>query len=141
MVRSNPASRRRGSALVESALVSIAFLAVLIGIFDLAQFLIVRHSFVERVRAAARYGAVKPNDQTGIRNIVLYGRTTTPDGASSGIFGLSPAMVVVDRTGVGTTGEQISVSVVNYPYRLYSPWLGGVLAAAPVTASLPIEAP
>jgi len=141
MRRSGPTCRRRGSALVESALVSIAFLAVLIGIFDLAQFLIVRHTFVERVRAAARYGAVTPADQTGIRNIVLYGQTTAPDGASSGVFGLSPAMVVVERSGVGTTGERITVSIVNYPYRLYSPWIGGVLAASPVTASLPVEAP
>jgi Flp pilus assembly protein TadG len=126
---------------VESALVTVAFLAVLMGIFDLAQILIVRHTFVERVRAAARYGAVRPADQTGIRNIVLYGRTAAPGGSPAGIFGLTPAMVAVNRSNVGTTEEQITVSIVNYPYRLYSPWIGGVLAAAPVTATIPVEAP
>ncbi len=134
-------SRRRGSSLVESALVTVAFLAVLMGIFDLAQILIVRHTFVERVRAAARYGAVRPNDTTGIRNIVLYGQSTAPGGSSSGIFGLTSAMVTVNRSNGGTTVEQITVSIVNYPYRLYSPWIGGVLAAAPVTATIPVEAP
>lgn len=141
MVRTSPVSRRRGSGLVESALVTVAFLAVLFGIFDVAQILIVRHSFVERVRAAARYGAVQPDDQAGIRNIVLYNRATAPGGSPPGIFGLSPAMVTVARTGVGTPEERITVSIVSYPYRLYSPWIGGVLAAAPVTATLPVEAP
>jgi Flp pilus assembly protein TadG len=141
MARAARTSRRRGSGLVESALVTVAFLAVLMGIFDLAQILIVRHTFVERVRAAARYGAVRPNDTAGIRNIVLYGQTTAPGGSSYGIFGLNSAMVTVNRSNVGTTEEQITVSIVNYPYRLYSPWIGGVLTAAPVTATIPVEAP
>lgn len=139
-----PAARtsgRRGSGLVESALVTVAFLAVLMGIFDLAQILIVRHTFVERVRAAARYGAVRPDDQTGIQNIVLYGQTAAPSGSTPGAFGLTPAMVTVIRSNAGTTEDQITVSIVNYPYRLYSPWIGGVLAAAPVTATIPVEAP
>lgn len=127
--------------MVEGALVALAFLAVLIGIFDMAQILLVRQTFVSRVRSAVRYGAVNPDDQTGIRNIVLYGQTTAPPGSPPGTLGLTPAMVVVSRSDPGTNEDRIMVSIVNYPYRLFSPWISGPLAAAPVTSTHPVEAP
>ncbi|HXG33232.1 MAG TPA: TadE/TadG family type IV pilus assembly protein [Bryobacteraceae bacterium] len=141
MLRSYMGNRRRGSAMLEGALVALAFLAVLIGIFDVGQILLVRQTFVARVRSAVRYGAVHPDDIPGIRNIVLYGQTTTPAGSPPGILGLTPSMVMVSRNDAGTNEDRIVVSIVNYPYRLFSPWIAGPLAAAPVTATHPVEAP
>ncbi|MCS6952616.1 MAG: pilus assembly protein [Bryobacterales bacterium] len=127
--------------MVEGALVALAFLAVLIAIFDMAQILLIRQTFVARVRSAVRYGAVYPDDQTGIRNIVLYGQTTAPPGSPPGTLGLTPDMVLVSRSNPGTSADRITVSIANYPYRLFSPWIAGPLAAAPVTGTHPVEAP
>src|SRR5438132_12598398 len=50
--------RRRGQALVESALVLISFVAMLIGALDFSQILFFHQSLGERVRSGVRWGAV-----------------------------------------------------------------------------------
>jgi Flp pilus assembly protein TadG len=94
---------RRGQTAVESALVFLVLLITVIGIFDLGQILFIHQTFMERVRGAARYAAVNTFDATAFTNMVLYNQTTVPPGQSSGIFGLTSAMVSVTQSGAGTS--------------------------------------
>ncbi len=52
---------RRGSNLVESALVFGAFIFMVIGAFDFGQAVFMHQGMVERVRAAARYASMTPS--------------------------------------------------------------------------------
>ena len=132
---------RKGQTIVEAALVTLVFLATLIGIFDLAQVLFIHQTFVARARSAARYGVLNPDNTDGIQNMVLYGQTTVPSGQTSGIFGLTSAMVTASRIDTGTNEERIVVTIANYPYRLFSPWIGQVFTGRPVVASFSVETP
>jgi len=131
--------REKGQAALEGALVTLVFLVTLIGIVDLGQVLFVRQTFTARVRSAARYAVVNPNDTEAIRNMVLYGQTSA--GSGSGVFGLAAGMVQVTQADTGTSAARIIVTISGYQYRIFSPWIGQAFTGRPVTASFPIEAP
>lgn len=135
------AKRRRGQSTVEGALVILVFLATLIGIFDLGQVLFIHQTFVARVRSAARYAVLNPSETDAIKNMALYGQTTVPAGATSGVFGLDASMITVTRSDSGTNEDRVVVSIVNYPYRLFSPWIGQVFTGRPIVASFSVETP
>jgi Flp pilus assembly protein TadG len=124
--------------MIEGALVALILVAVLIGIFDLGLVLFIHQTFANRVRSAVRYGVVNTYDPTVIKNMVLYGQ---PTAGAAGSFGLTAAMVSVTRTGVGTNDQRIVVSISGYPYRFFSPWIGGPFNGRAIMASLPLETP
>jgi Flp pilus assembly protein TadG len=132
---------RRGQGTIEAALVMLVFLATLIGIFDFSQILFVHQTFVARVRSASRYGALYPDNVDGIKNMVLYGQDTVPAGRTSGLLGLTSSMVTVARIDTSTKDDRIVVSIVNYPYRLFSPWIGGIFTGRSIVVSIPVETP
>jgi Flp pilus assembly protein TadG len=144
MRRSRPLSvsgARRGAALVEAALVVLVFLVTLIGVFDLGQIFFIHQTFVERVRNAARYAVVNTYDETAFKNMVLHNQPTAPEGRTSGIFGLTPAMVSVSQFDSGTSEHRVVVAINNYPYRFFSPLIAGVFTGRSITLSLPSEQP
>lgn len=99
-------SRRRrtskGSVLVETALIFIAFFVMLIGAFDFGQFLFVHQALVERARYAARWGAINdPTDSTSITNMVLYNQGATPPLGTVSYFNLTAANVTVTNPDSG----------------------------------------
>jgi Flp pilus assembly protein TadG len=119
--------RERGQALVEGALIIIVFLASLIGAMDFGQLLFTHNLMVERVRAGVRWGVANSWDGTGdrIANVVRYNNSTVGDGATP-FLGLTRDNVSVVRT-LGTTANPndqiITVSIVGYDYKLFSPWI------------------
>ena len=131
-------ARRRGQAMIEGALVALILVAVLIAIFDLGLVLFIHQTFATRVRSAVRYGVVNTYDPTVITNMVLYGQ---PTAGANGVFGLTAGMVSVARTDVGTGDQRIVVTISGYPYRFFSPWIGGAFNGRSITASLPLETP
>jgi hypothetical protein len=147
-MRSNPSGlqvdrrrSRRGSTVVEGVFVLLTFLVLVVGIFDIGQALFLHETLVERARNACRYGAVNWDNTDAIRNIVLYGRPTAPDGGGSGIFGLTSSMVTVARANLDSTEERIVVTISRYPFNLVSPWLAGRYQGRTIVASLPTEVP
>jgi Flp pilus assembly protein TadG len=132
---------RRGQGALEPALVLLVFLATLIGIFDMAQILFVHQTFVARLRGAARYGALNPDNVAGIKNMVLFGQATAPGGLTTGTLGLTSAMVTVARTDTGTNEDRVVVSITNYPYRMFSPWIGRTFTGRTLSASNTVETP
>ena len=134
-------NKRRGQALVESALIMLVFLATLIGIFDLGQLLFIHQSLVERVRWASRWGVVQqPFDSDSVKNMVVYAQPTVPTGATSGFLGLTPAKVEVIVTDAGTEFGRINVSIINYDYFFFNPMIHRSFQnTKAVSESLPFE--
>ena len=125
--RSEENMRKRkqgGQALVESALILLIFVPVLFGILDFGQFLYLHQSLSERVRAAARYGAVHTyTDGSDIVNVAIYNDST---GSTNGATPILPNMqsssssgngyVTATLSGAGTDDALITVTITNYPY-------------------------
>ena len=70
----------RGQSLIEGTLVLLVFFALLFGVVDCGQVLVAHQALVERVRAAVRWGVVRPWDGTGeqIANLILYDQPEEP---------------------------------------------------------------
>jgi len=135
------ANREKGQALVESALVLLVFLTVLIGIFDLVQVLFMHQTLTERARNAVRYGAVRAYDETAVQNMVLFNHPEAPQDATIGVFGLTRAMVQVTRRSPGTPADRLSVTISDYPYRLFNPVIAGLVRGKDIVATIPYEVP
>lgn len=123
-------ARRSGQAIVESALILLVFLATLIGAMDFGQLLLTHQALVNRTREAIRWAVVNQWDGTGdkIANRIRYNSTTVPEGSPSPYFGITRENVQVTYTA-GTVAnpndEIITVAIVNYQYKLFSPWIAG----------------
>jgi hypothetical protein len=132
---------QRGQAMVESALVLIVTLGILIGTCDFGQFLYLHQSLTERVRAAARYGAVRAYTWPGTDtiNVAVYNDPNAPNGSTSIIPGLTTDMVTVEIIGEGTDAARIRVSISNFPFNFFSPWIAQHATARTIIASVPYE--
>lgn len=137
------ASRRRrtskGSVFVESALIFIAFFSMLIGAFDCGQFLFIHQALVERVRYAARWGAINdPTDSASITNMVLYNQAATPPLGTASYFNLIGANVTVTNPGSGTDDYRLNLQISGYSYSVFSPYIAGRYPGPQITVSVPL---
>ncbi len=130
---------RQGSTLVESSIILTMFMVVLIGIFDMGQVFFYHNFLNDRARAGARYAVVHSYDAAAIKNVVAYNAPVPPAGASSGLFGLSPTMVAVNRYDPGTGDDRVEISVSGYRLRFLSPWLARQFTPGPFRAVMPLE--
>jgi hypothetical protein len=129
---------RRGSTLVEGAIVLLVFVVVFVGILDMGQVLFFHQFLNDRVRAGARYAVVHSYNTTAIQNVVSYNSPNVPNGGSP-LFGLSPSMVQVNHYDIGTPTERVKVSISTYTMHFLSPWLMASFTPGPFTAVMPIE--
>ena len=139
------AARSRGQSLVEAAVVMLVFFALLLGVFDFGQVVLSQQALTERVRGVVRWGAVHPwNGPDPIVNLVLYDQVTEPGDTSSAYLGLKPANVVVTHraaTPEHPDDEIVSVAIVNFESRFFSPWIARTLVSPrPVLVSAPMAA-
>jgi len=125
--------------MVETAIIFVAFVFMLVGIFDFGQFLFVHQALVERARYAARWGAVNdPTDSTSITNMVLYNQSTTPQTGTPTYFNLSSSNVSVTNPGSGTNDYRLTIQISGYSYLVLSPYIAGTYTGIPVTVSVPL---
>jgi hypothetical protein len=136
--------KRRGQAVVEAALSLTVFLGLLISAFDLGQMLFFHQALVERVREAVRWASLNPYDGTGdqIANIILYRSVAHPGAGTPAFLNLARDNVRVEYqapTVADPNEERIRVTIVNYSYEFFSPWIAGVFVHAhPVSAAAPV---
>jgi Flp pilus assembly protein TadG len=144
--------RQSGQALVESSLILLIFLVVLLGILDFGQFLYFHQSLTERVRAAARYGAVHAyTDGTDSVNVAIY---NDPTGTVNGATALLPclastctandgsqvkATVTATLSGALTDNARITVTITDYPYNFLSPYMAKATQLKTIRATQPYE--
>ena len=122
--------QRRGQSLVEGTLVMLVFFALLLGIVDLSQIVFAHQALVERVREAARWGAIHP--EAGVEPI------------RSRIIadGLKPENIVIDfhkSDGI----QVIHIEVINFQVPLFAPWWPGLahrlMNVRPVAITVPVS--
>ncbi len=130
-------TRRRGSTLVESALVLMLFLVLLLGVMDFAQILFFHQALTDRVRSGARYAVVHPWDTAAVQRYVAA--NSADPGVASFLFGITPDMVQVLHYDAGTASDRIEVRISAYRMRFLSPWLSGAFTPGPFRAVMPVE--
>ena len=134
---------RRGQSLVESTIVLLVFVALLLGVMDVAQVVFAHQSLVERVNSAVRFGTVHAwQGPDPVVNLVLYHQLEEPRPAPASFLGLKRENVVVSYRPPSTErpdDEALTVSIVNFETHLYSPWIAGALVSQrPVLVSSPM---
>lgn len=134
-----PLNSKRGSALVEMALIGVAFFVILLGILDFSQFLFLQQALVERARFAARWGALSdPTNSTAIRNMVLYLSSTVPTDGTTPSFGLTAGMIDVATPDAKTDNYRLVVKISGHSFALLSPYLPSSVAGAPISVTVPL---
>lgn len=120
----------------------VVFIALLLSALDLGQMLFFHQALVERVRDAVRWQSVHPYNADQVVNMVLYRSTTDPGGGASGFLGMTRANVevlYVAGTTLNPNDERIKVTIRNYRYSFFSPWVAGSFVDAnPITESAPM---
>lgn len=115
---------QRGQAAVESALTMLIFLPMLIGILDFGQFLYFHQSLSERARAAARYGAIHPNNAnlaSDVANVAVY---NDPAGTANGATAILPSLTtdMVSATLLNTGTEDARIVAMSSLFRHLRLW-------------------
>ena len=131
---------QRGAALVETALVFTAALAMIVIIVDMGRILLTQQYVSQRAQAAARSAVVNNWDQAAVQNYLVYGSTAAPDGGGAGLMGLTTSQVAfntVADTGIGDGRYQVVVSGV--PMFTWIPYMAGKYYAPTVTATAPVQ--
>jgi len=136
-------SRRRrvsgGNVILESAIVFLGLSVLLLGAFDMGQYLFVHQALVERARYAARWGAVNnPADSTSITNMVLYYQATTPSAGTPSLFNLTSDKVQVSTPDAGTDNYRLVVQISGYSWTVLSPYIAGNYTGPAITVSVPL---
>jgi flagellin-like protein len=137
---------RRGQSAVESGLVLVMFIFVLTGIADFGHFLYLHQTLTERVRVAARYGAVTSHIGGGnidkIKNVAVFNTPSPAEGAKPLLPGLTTSMVNASLDGTfGQDDARIIVTIANYPFGFISPYMSTSTWYKTITASAPYEIP
>jgi hypothetical protein len=116
----NRARKQAGQSLVESALILTAFMGLLLAMAGVGQLLFVRQTLADRVRVAARWGALNSYDPAAIRRVVLFG-TATPAPGQASFFDLTPAAVEVSNLGCPGPECRVSVAIPEHGIRGVEP--------------------
>ena len=132
--------------MLETALVMTLLLGTLMGVCDFGQALFLHQGLVNQARYGVRYAAVNYTNLDVVKNRVVYNSNEAPPvpyggPVPPGYLGLLPSMVTVTRVGENTNDDRITITISNYPYNFYSPWLANAFRMAPITLVAPVEVP
>jgi len=127
--------RRKGQAIVESALTIMVFLTMLLGVLDFGQYLFFQQTLTERARAAV----LDPTQVTAIKNIAL---SNSPTSATPALLpSLTASMIAVTTADLGPPEGRVTVRISDFPISFITPSLAGSVKAPSVTVTYPSEAP
>jgi hypothetical protein len=137
---------QRGSAMVESALVLLPFMAMTMGIVNLGLNFFLIDALQDRAALGARYASLNPTDTVGATNMLLYGSPTgAKDGDSivppPGYMGMDAANVSMVRLDPGLPTERVQVGIYGYKLPMFIPGVSPDWIGKPITATVPVETP
>jgi hypothetical protein len=138
-VAERPRDRRRGSAVVETALVLPLFLAFWFGIIDWGITFFVHETVVHRANVAARWAAVHTYDADKIKNVLLHDNPTSTLGDSAWFSLQAPTIDVQLRGSETFSSRRIRISISNYQWLHFTPFFSGRFLGRPVVVTIPVE--
>ncbi len=131
---------RKGSAILEGALVMSTAMFMIIFVMEMGRFLMIQQWTSERARTVARMAAVNNWDQTAVGNVVCYNSTTAPQGGGPGYMGLVPSEVTYARLGsAGAADDRVQVKIQNVPVLTWLPLISGTYKLPPVVVTVPTQ--
>ena len=96
-------TRRRGSTIVESALVLSVFLMLLFGVFEYCRFLLILHVTNNAARDGARFASVNvncpPDEVAGKKDDIITATNLAMGGTQKNIIGFQVAVYPCDQSG------------------------------------------
>jgi hypothetical protein len=124
--------------MLEGVLVLIVFLMAFLEVLDIGQLMFFEAMLGDRARAGARYAVVNTYDPVAIANVIAYNSPTAP-GTTTGLFGLQPSMVTVNRYNAGLAGDRIEVIISNFPLAFVGPFLSASFTSRQFRVVLPAQ--
>lgn len=140
MRKRNFDNREKGQAIVEGALTLLVFITFSVAVLDIGQILYFSQSLTERARAAARYGAIYPTQTASIKNVALYGKAIAPTVPKPMLPSMTADMVQVSTQDLDKISGTVTVKIVGYPMRFFTPGVAKLFQARTVSVSLSSEA-
>jgi hypothetical protein len=141
--------RRRGAALVETALVLTTLLGMIVFIMDMGRILLIQQFIGDRARTGVRGAVVNNWTASQVANYVVYGSpgSAQNDGgnnnsssAQPGFLGLLPSQVTFTSfadSGIGDARYQVTVQGV--PLFTWIPFIAGQYTSPTVIATMPVQ--
>lgn len=131
--------RRRGSEIVEVALILSVAIITFIGILDVGSVVFLIQGLTERARAGARYGIVNtPFSAGNIQNVVVYGNS---GGTGNPLLNLKTSVVTVTNPSFGDNVSAVQVVISGYQYHFFTPLISGDKTLPNIEVSLTQEGP
>ena len=95
------------------------------------------NALVEATRRGARYAVLNPTGSTtAVENVVVYGTDTPAQGATSLIYNLTPANVIVTYSGLNVAAGTVTVTISGYSYPFVAPTLTTSITMPPYRTTL-----
>lgn len=115
-------SNERGGSLIEFTVVAAVFFMMLVGIVAAGNLYYTHNALVEATRRGARYAVLHPTGSTtAVRNVVMYGTDSPPNGATPLVYNLQPGNVIVTYTGLNVAQGTVTVTIESYTFPFVLP--------------------
>ena len=131
----------RGATFPEFALGGLVFLTAIFGIIEFSRLLLTHNQLTDAVRRGARYASMVSSSNTAaVKNMVVYGTTTTGTSGSEVAWGLTTNNVnVTYSTGYDTKNGSVTVTITNYAFSFNIPLIGSSVTLPAYKASATAE--
>ncbi len=94
--------------MVEAALALTSALLILAALIQMGVIFMVYQGVSERARVGVRYATTAPDDEAGIKNVIVYGNSA---GTGAALFGLAPSDVVIASSGLDNESSIAKITV------------------------------
>jgi Flp pilus assembly protein TadG len=134
--------RRRGAAMLETALVLTTLVSMIVFIMDMGRLLLIQQFITERARVTVRAAVVNNWTSNSAANFFCYSSTSAPSGDTStpGYLGLLPSQVSYQALGSSTASDyRLQITVSGVPLVTFIPFISGTYTAAPITVTMPAQ--
>ncbi|HEY0386390.1 MAG TPA: TadE/TadG family type IV pilus assembly protein [Pyrinomonadaceae bacterium] len=126
MIRFDGKKSERGSTLVEFAIGATVFLTAMFAVIEFGRALWTHNALADAARRGARYAVNHAAvDSAAVQNVVVYGDPA--GGPQAVVENLTPANVQVQYTDFGLGKGTVSVSIINYQFKMVIPLVGGTI--------------
>ena len=114
----------RGATVVEFAIASGVFFMLIFGIIEFGRLLYTHNALTDAARRGARYAAINTENETCVKNVVIYGERSNqigprPSCAPIGpplVYGLDQADIDVHYEGVDLDGDEDDPTPIDTNY-------------------------